>query len=410
MGIHSESALAKHAALEAEMRRRLWWSLALFDARIGELAGYKTATLAPTWDCRVPLNVDDSDLRPEMREPPAVQGKPTEAIFAVVRGELGEFIRYTRFHLNFTNPALKPIAKHVQQSPIPEGGELVKLEKMVEDTYLNLCNPENPLHFMTIWTTRAHLARCRLMEHYSRFSSSTLGPTEAQRDAANSHALSMLVCDTKIMTSPLTKGYIWLLHWYFPFLAYIQIVQDMSRRPIGEQANQAWEVMSDNYDAHPALPDRNNSPLFKVFTSFILKAWQARQAAQPNQNTVPPRIVTHIQRKLAQNAQRTDSEQASEVTDMSIDDLASSISTGFDSNSLFYSMGEQDYARLGQGGYLNTPGDIPLDNGFDRIGWPAMDWDLVVDPTTESSGLSLPRQEFEPVATQSSWIYGRSNA
>ena len=410
MGIHSESAHAKHAALEAEMRRRLWWSLALFDARIGELAGNKSTTLAPTWDCRIPLNVDDSDIRPGMREPPAAQEKFTEAIFAVVRGELGDFIRHTIFHLDFTNPALKPIAKHVQQSPISEGSELIQLEKTVEDKYLRTCDPENPLHFMTIWTTRGHLARCRLMEHYSKFSSSSLDPTEAQREAANNHALSMLVCDTNIMTSPLTKGYVWLHYWYFPFLAYIQLVQDMSRRPICEQANQAWEVMSDNYDAHPAMIDGNDSPLHKVFTSFVLKAWETRQAAQPNQNTVPPRIVTQIRSRLAQSAQKTDTAQANEVTAMSIDDLALSMPTGFDINSLFYSMGEPDYARQGQGRHPNLPVEMPLDIGFDRIGWPGMDWDLVDDSSTESSGLSLPNQVFEPAVTQSSWTYGNSDA
>jgi len=87
MGIHSESALAKCTAVEAEMRRRLWWSLILFDTRIGETANSKTTTLDPTWDCKIPLNVNDSDLRPEMKGPPAIQGKSTEAPFAIVRSK-----------------------------------------------------------------------------------------------------------------------------------------------------------------------------------------------------------------------------------------------------------------------------------------------------------------------------------
>ena len=410
MNIHRESAHAKHTALEAEMRRRLWWSLALFDARIGELAGSKSTTLSPTWDCRIPLNVDDSDVRPEMREAPAAQEKSTEAIFAVVRGELGDYIRYTRYHLDFTNPALKPLARHIQQSTVSEGGELVKLEKMIEDKYLKNSDPESPLHFFTIWTTRGHLAKCRLMEHYSRFSSSSLDPTEAQREAANNHALSMLVCDTKIMTSPLTKGYVWLLYWYFPFLAYIQLFQDMSRRPVFEQANHAWEIMSDNFDAHSALRDGSDSPLFRVFASFVLKAWETREAAQRKQNMVPPRIVTHIRRILAQNAQKTDTAQVNGVTGMDIDDLAFSMPIGLGSTSFFYSMGEQDYTQLVQEEFPNIPGQNPVDIDFDRIGWPGMHRDSVGVSSTESSGMMLPPEASEPAASQSSWIYGRSYA
>ena len=133
MGIHSESALARCTAVEAEMRRRLWWSLILFDTRIGEVASSKTTTLDPTWDCKIPLNVNDSDLRPEMKDPPANQANPTEALFAVVRSELGEFIRHSVFHLDFSSPALKPIAKNLQNGPAPAADEVIKLEEVIEN-------------------------------------------------------------------------------------------------------------------------------------------------------------------------------------------------------------------------------------------------------------------------------------
>ena len=127
MGIHSESYLAKYTALEAEMYRRLWWSLVIYDTRVGELAYSKTTNLVPTWNCRIPLNVNDSDIRPEMKESPEILGKSSEAIFAVVRSELGDFVRNTKFYLDLTAPSLRPIAKDVQGGPLPEGGELVAL-------------------------------------------------------------------------------------------------------------------------------------------------------------------------------------------------------------------------------------------------------------------------------------------
>jgi len=50
MGIHTESTYAKYTALEAEMRRRLWWSLVIFDNRMCEMATYSKGTmLIPTW-------------------------------------------------------------------------------------------------------------------------------------------------------------------------------------------------------------------------------------------------------------------------------------------------------------------------------------------------------------------------
>ncbi|MCJ1356057.1 MAG: hypothetical protein MMC33_006051, partial [Icmadophila ericetorum] len=382
IGIHSESALAKCTALEAEMRRRLWWSLILFDTRIGELADFKTATLTPTWDCRIPLNVNDSDFRLEMKVPPQVQGKSTEALFAVVRSELGDLVRHTMFHLDFTSPALKPVTKDVQHGPISEGSELASLEKMIEDKYLKFCDPENPLHFMTIWTTRAYLAKCRLMEHHSKYSSLSVHQAEAQRDASISYALSMLECDTKIMTSPLTKGFTWLAHFHFPFTAYIHIVQNLKRRPVSDQAEQAWEVMSGNYEARFDFLHRDDDPFFKIFTKIVLQAWKARESTirQLGESLVIPRIILSIRHKvaqIAQNAQNANTGQSNDTTDITIN-FPISMPMSFDSYSLLHSMGGQDgYAVTGPGAYPDMPGLAPLDIDINQLDWSVMDWDLV---------------------------------
>ena len=377
------------------MRRRLWWSLILFDTRIGEMADSKTATLTPTWDCRIPLNVNDSDFRQEMKEPPQVQGKSTEALFAVVRSELGDFIRHTTFHLGFTSPASKSIDKDDQHGPIPEGSELVSIEKTIEDKYLKFCNPENPLHFMTIWTTRGYLAKCRLVEHHFRYSGSSLHQAQAQRDAAISYALSMLECDTKLMTSPLTKGFMWLVHSYFPFTAYIQIVQHLKWRPVSDQAEQAWEVMSDNYQARFGFL-RGEDSFFQIFTNIVLQAWQAREATfkQSGELLVTPRIVLSIRHRLGQiapNAHNPGTGQPNGATDMGITDFPMSMPMGFGSHSLFYNMGGQDgYAETGPGAYPYIPGPAPLDLDINQLDWSAMDWDLVNAPAgeaRESAGL-----------------------
>jgi Fungal specific transcription factor domain len=381
MGIHSESALAKYTALEAELCRRLWWSLILFDTRISEMADHKTATLAPTWDCRIPLNVNDSDLQPEMKEPPAAQGKSTDAMFAVVRSELGEFVRHMMFHLDFTNPSLKPIFKSVQYGPLLEVAELATLEKMIEDKYLKFCDPKNPLHFMTIWWTRAYLAKCRLLEHYSRYSSSSGHQTDTQRDIAINYALRMLECDTKFRSSTLTKRFLWLIHLHFPFPAYLQIAQDLRRRPGSEQAKQAWEVMSDNFEARFIFLDKDSeSPFFKIFTKIVLQAWEAREAAfsRPGEPLMEPIIVSSIRHRvaqIAQNAHIADTKQPNGVPGMEIDSFPMSLPMGSGSLGLPYSMGEQGgYSGIGSGVYSNMPDQPPLDVDANHIDWAAMDW------------------------------------
>jgi hypothetical protein len=362
MGIHYESNNSKYPVLEAEMRRRLWWSFVLFDARISELSDYRTTILAPTWDCKIPLNVNDFDLRPEMKEPPPVQGKVTEGIFTLLRCEIGEFIRHSSFHLDFTNPFLKPVAKE-----LPGGGNFDALEKMIEKGYLDHCDPHSPLHFMTIWMMRCTLSKYRLLQYYSRCSSGP--PAKRQSDTAMLYAFRALESDTKIMNSPLTKGYRWLLLSYFPLPAYIHIVQELIKQPTRQEAKQAWEIMSDNYEVRFTNTSRLGSHVFKTFTKIILQAWEALEKAwkdvQParQEPLVPPRIVANLKRRMAEtaeNEQNSNMEQLfGEFTNIEVTDLLMPNPMGFGNHNSVYPMtGPDNYSGAGQVllPISNTPG------------------------------------------------------
>jgi hypothetical protein len=337
MGIHSEVCLAKHSILEAEMRRRLWWSLVLFDNRISELTSYRTTRLIPTWDCRIPANTNDSELRTGMKQnPPQVLGILSEALFAVVRSEIGDFIRNAKFYLEYTAPALKSIASDVRDNSSLANSELEALESMVEDKYLRLCDMENPLHFMTTWTTKAFFAKYRLLEYNLKNSPSYMDPTEVQLDTAIFYALQRLECDTKLMSSPLIKGFSWLLHFYFPFPAYIQIVQDLKRRPKSRYADRAWATMGSNYDARIRTSSTGNSPLFNIFASIILQAWEAREAAFKDLEGIPPepRFVFSMKQALgqiSQDIQNFNSGLSSSVLEEGLDEFQMPIPIDFDS-------------------------------------------------------------------------------
>ncbi|KAK9319080.1 C6 zinc finger domain protein [Lipomyces orientalis] len=381
MGIHNDSTYAGCTALEAEMRRRLWWSLVIFDSRICEMSDYKTTMLAPTWDCRTPLNVNDSEIRPEMKTPPAIHERPSEALFAVVRSELADFVRHSTFHLDFTNPSLKTIAKDTQYGPVLEGGELIALEKTMEDKYLAFCNPENPLHFMTIWMTRGHLAKNRLLEHYSRHSTSSVQQTDTQREAAISHALSMLECDTKLMTSPLTKGYLWLLHFYFPFTAYIHILQGLRKRPPTEDhAEKAWEVMSDNYEARVMNANQGGKLIFRVFSQIVLQAWEAREALfrQQDKPLEPPRIVSDIRNKVTQMtsnfSQNSNIERPNGAVGINSDEFPMPMPIDFGGHGPSYGTLEQGSTGSGPWGYPDIPWQATTDVDMNQFDWTAIDW------------------------------------
>ncbi|WPH04088.1 c6 transcription factor [Acrodontium crateriforme] len=325
LGLSGETTNSKSSALEAELRRRLWWSHVIFDNRICEIDDYKSTSLTPMWNCKIPVNLNDADLRAEIKEA-NLQGhmEPTEAIFVVVRCELHEFLRRSNFHLDFTNPYLKTSEK------VSEPAAIHELERMLEQKYLKNCNPDVPLHYMTIWATRGFLAKLRMLDYFSTSARTQVSPSETEHDLAVGYALSMVECDTKLYSSPLTKGYRWLIESSFPFAGYVHLIQELRQRPLVEYAKTTWKVLNDNFIAHNVLEEKDPThPFFTLVGRGILPAWNERQAALARIAEPPeekPRLVASCQRRFEgekptiQNEVTTNEHAAS--TDFSFDDLA----------------------------------------------------------------------------------------
>lgn len=364
MGLHSESAHSKRTALEAEMCRRLWWSLILFDARIGEAADWKSSVLEPSWDCRLPLNVNDSELRPEMRVAPSPHSNCSDAIFAVVRSELGEFLRYATFHLDFTYPALKNIAKEFRDGSIPEGEEVKALEKMIEEKYLQLCDPANPLHYMTIWSARTTIAKFHLVNQYSKMAENEGPRTPEQRDLLNGLAVNWVEIDTRMAEPEITKGYMWFADAYFPFPAYMQIVSDLKRRPTQDRAAQYWESLSENFKARWTFDDEDYIPIVHLFATMILHAWTPREKAlvEKGEPVSPPYIVTYLREKQERLGAGTTADTEMPEFPASLDDLQMQKVPDFRDTTMFYS----SLSPMGQ----------PVVPGMQQAGAGGMDLDM----------------------------------
>ncbi|KAI6779248.1 putative transcriptional regulatory protein [Emericellopsis cladophorae] len=297
IGIHSELHNSRYPVLHAEMRRRLWYSLIFFDARISELAMYKNTCLTPTWDCKAPLNINDHDLRAGMREPPVAQSKTSEALFVVVRSEIANFVRHASFYLEFTTPALKAVAREVAEEK-----QVADFAKSMERDYFDHCDPGNPLHYLSIWSTRSFLSRSLLQEHYAACSSGAK-TTSKQANDALSHAIHMIDCDTQLHNTALVKGFRWFFRYQFPAIGYFHIIEVLKKDPTDSVAKRAWDVMSENYEARHAAGDHTdlNGPFVRHFTKLILELWDSTQATAQDggKHNPEPRIVELMSSKAA---------------------------------------------------------------------------------------------------------------
>ncbi|TKX24050.1 fungal specific transcription factor domain-containing protein 25 [Elsinoe australis] len=364
MGLHIESKNVACTAFKAELRRRVWWALVLFDARISEMADHKTSILSPTWDCKTPANMNDFAIGPEIKQHPMTHGFPTESIFTVVRSELADFTRHCAFHLDFTTPALKLIVREASTSPDLADDDLNALEERIQEKYLKFCNPENALQFMTIWTARSILSKNRLLQHYSRYSRTGSQQTDEQRDMAVSYTLTMLESDTTIAKNPLVKGYLWLVNSYFPFPAYIHLVQDLRRRPRAKHVEQCWQSMNENYSSRFATLDEQNNPFFRILGKQVLQAWVAYEDACKDSGSVPDRL------QIIKDIERRGIKLPATPKDPGSTSAGTSVGTRADGANISATMG------FGSDGVLfpDLPQQAFMDVDMDLFDWTAVDW------------------------------------
>ncbi len=219
------------------------------------------------------------------------------------------------------------------------------------------------------------------MEHHVAFSNPAASPTTAQCDEANLLALAQLDYDTKIVATPLCKGFLWFIRFHFPFLAYIHLTQDLRARPVSEHCERAWEAIGDNYMTrriyqdpevgflpHPVWHDTSSLGRARIFV-----------AAGRHPVPTPPRIVLHLRQSMTAPGQHEATEQQNPNSGGAIPletptpASPGTIITG--DSGVLDGMGLQGgmsgMASLGNPGFV---GQVTMPADALPLGWPTMPW------------------------------------
>lgn len=205
---------------------------------------------------------------------------------------------------------MKNLVKKPPSGSCSELEDIAHFESVLESKYLSQCDPQIPLHFMTIWWTRVFIAKTRFAHYLATRSPNPENETDEQHGVSLTHARTMLECDTMLMGSPLTKAFRWIIYLHFPFPAYVHLIQDLKRRPLSNHADLAWQAMCDNcsvrfeslHNKDNPMESRPRNPFFAMFAELVLQAWDARKAASIHAE--PPLLVTYVTQRLSRLSER----------------------------------------------------------------------------------------------------------
>lgn len=280
---------------QVEMRRRLWWQVLLLDLRVSELSGAGSSIRHHTWTTKLPSNVNDSDLFPDMKEPPQDHPGATEMVFVLHRCEVT---------LAMKQLADKSIPLSVVDAAIDD------LEKRLEKSYIQYCDPSIPFHMVTILMVKLNSAKLRMMPRHPHLMANIIEVPTAERDFLFNLALQCLENHNKMMSLPSLERFMWHVLTNFPFPAHVYLLCSLRHRTMDELADRAWVLFEERFENQNMKFTQSefwrknkDSAIHLAIGNLVHKAWEARERAYIAANLpVPPTpdFLLRIRQQIAE--------------------------------------------------------------------------------------------------------------
>ncbi|KAI1434606.1 hypothetical protein GGR50DRAFT_661690 [Xylaria sp. CBS 124048] len=299
MGLHRDGTAFNLSPFETEMRRRIWASIIILDYRSTEYHGYEPNLPSDTvFDTRFPLNVNDSDLSPDMAELPPESDGPTDLSFTHVRCV-----------------ALELIWKIIRQSRSPFQVRLRLLEehdKWIEK-YVERFDPSQPVQRLARHIAYVSSGRVRAVAYYSELvsrkrrgeatefhtvggdanaeapspsdgSSHTEPDGKTLRDWLFTAAIAASKRTSDIMHDPDLQRWAWQSYTVVQWQTLALMLWEVCIRPPSPQCDEAWKYATDIYDQWLSVKVRNSTERGDYFTKpmnrLLVRARRVREAQQ----------------------------------------------------------------------------------------------------------------------------------
>lgn len=310
MGLHHDPEGHGLSAMEVEQRRRLWWTIVAYDRRVGEMTGATVTALSVGTDTKLPLNINDADLYAEGKDLPKAHDGPTEMLFCLSRLEMVTAVtdQLNRDIIRPLTVTKSGLAEKISIRLAGQNSPTYTIDGFcahIEGTYLVHCDTRIPLHFFTQIMARQSLCRTRVLVYLVRLAHSDPSTTdEAEREDIFSQALQMVEYDNVAQSSESIKHFRWYTMHYFPFPAYMFLVNELRYRVSGPMVDRVWQAISNNHELRGML-NNLHSPMHIAFGHLFIKAWRAYETASNAAGVQPakPRFILILEDKAEKNRQ-----------------------------------------------------------------------------------------------------------
>lgn len=306
LGLHRDGQQFGLSPFETEMRRRLWWLICSLDVRTSEDHGSDPSIIEHSFDTKFPLNVEDEDLDPDMKETPLERDGRTEMTFDLIRYTVSTTVR----RLSYAPPGRGPCSVKNASLTLEDKERLIEeLHQYLENKYLKYCDHKRPLDWVSATVSRLILAKMWLIVHHpSLRDNGGAGLPQETKDRLFLTSVEVIEFSHLLETERLTQKWGWLFRTYVQWHAVAFVLSQLCIRTSGPDVERAWTAVESVFeDWGGAVSSSKRGMLWKPLRKLMARARSVRERELDKQSQFPldGSIGPSIDHPLMMNANHT---------------------------------------------------------------------------------------------------------
>lgn len=294
MGLHRDGTFLGLSPFETEMRRRLWWHLVHVDFRTADVLGTRPSLDLSCGDTKMPLNVDDEDLHPDMVDPPPERNGITSIAFCLIRCEIIEALR------KFSTACPGDVRWEVLYSPdvtlAKKASVISQIEDHLESKYLRYCDPSNSLHTFVSIIIRSSICKIKLFAHNPRqFANSPVKVLQSERNIVFANATKLLEYVTLMQGGyPGLEKYMWQIGTSHLWNTILYVLIEARHRKTGPEVERSWQLIGVVFSHHPQVFEESTGAVYTALGKWTLEVWDDYLAASKAEGLPEPSTPEYI--------------------------------------------------------------------------------------------------------------------
>jgi hypothetical protein len=255
---------------DIEIRRRVWWGICALDARAAEDQGTELTIVSGSFDTKIPLNINDGDIHPEMKKAPKERDGLTDMSLTRVFAEICEISR------QMMTPGFWANSISLED----QSRQLDEIYQKCEDGYLQYTETSGNIAYWAA-VTLARLVKSKMTLFVFLpvfFSSPSQSLSEKLRTKLLVSAIEVAEYNHELNSEEGCRQWRWLYqsctHWH----AVVYLLIEIPRRRWSSIVERAWVALHSSYLMPPEATADKHFRTWVPIRKLMAKVRQHRAA------------------------------------------------------------------------------------------------------------------------------------